>query len=170
MKGIRFLPVFVIVVGYSFCCTAVEVLGTKRLTYKRNSFQSVNGNCSERRHQQIENWMPEYCPSMRDILHVLYTPSDEIKHCGQYLYEGLKECYGDTLAFHFEQYFVVNETGAECIDNHNISVADDCLKSVSMTHEHCESNCASLMNYMSEIYGCCFSTLVWRKANLRWPR
>ena len=73
------------------------------------------GNCSVARHQQLQEWIPEGCPSIKDT-HIFAVPPDEYcnAQCGQYLYESLNECYGEVSAFEFEQECSVNATGTQC--------------------------------------------------------
>ena len=177
MKRERFLTICVIVVGYSLRCNNAPVSVAVTVPYKRLSgIETVNDNCSEARHQQIQEWMPEYCPSMREAFIEMTDRCDVEcgKRCGQYFYEGLKECYGFSFAFLFEQLLVVSETGVHCIDLANnywyLSSLRDFCNSETYNVTFCASKCSDRMQYLSEVYGCCFPTFEWLMLDLPTPQ
>ena len=175
MEKLFFLVVCMLLVGNSLCR---NVSATKRLTHKRMSASDDSSPesdiilCSEKRLEQIQEWMPEYCPSLRDVHNgvpeVRLCDSDCGKTCGQYLYESMKECYGDFAAFIFEQMYVVNETGADCSQPDNKKkiynslrlVANDC-NVASINSTFCATKCSYVLQHLSELYGCCLPTLAW---------
>ena len=99
--------------------------------------------CSEKRLEQIQEWMPEYCASLRDV----YNGGSE----------GMKECYGDFAAFRFEQTYVVDETGADCSLR---SVGSYC-NMATINSTFCATKCSYVLQHLSELYGCCLPTLAW---------
>jgi hypothetical protein len=153
----------------------VPVSATGQLTYKRNSVSDCSNCpplCSEKRLQQIQQWIPEYCPSLRDVYNggpdLRLCDSQCGKTCGQYLYEGMKECYGNFAAFQFEQEYVFNGTGAECYQLQHDSIFHLTVNSVNnycnsgtLNLTFCASRCSNYIQYLSELYGCCLATIDW---------
>ena len=178
MEKVFFLVVCMLLVGNSLCRNVIQVSATKRLTHKKMSVADDSSPesdivCSEKRLQQIQEWMPEHCPSLKDVLYsgalrVRLCDSECGKTCGQYLYEGMKECYGDFAAFIFEQTYVVDETGADCSRPDNKKniydalrlVPDDCCCNVATINTtFCAPKCSNVLQHLSELYGCCLPTL-----------
>ena len=181
MKRERFLTICMIVVGYSLRCNVVPVSAAITLSYLKRStemlgVQTVNGNCSEARHQQIQEWMPDNCPSMREEYIGMFHRCDRKcgKICGRYFYEGLKECYGISVAFLFEQLMVASETGAQCIDLANEYSAVSSLRDFCNFETYnvtiCTSKCSEYMRNLSEVYGCCLPTFEWLMLDMPTPQ
>jgi hypothetical protein len=153
----------------------VPVSATGQLTYKRNSVSDCSNCpplCSEKRLQQIQQWIPEYCPSLRDVYNggpdLRLCDSQCGKTCGQYLYEGMKECYGNFAAFHFEQNYVFNATGTECYQlKHDsnlhrlLNLANNYCNLETYNSTFCASRCSNHIQHVSELYGCCVVTIDW---------
>ena len=135
-----------------------------RVRRDHDAIDSVNGNCSEARHQQLQNWIPEGCPTVRDIIFFTSHPSEYCSaRCGQYLYESLKECYGEEAAFGFEQECSVNATGAQCyllaLSLEILNIETQCDSYENDTY--CSPSCIDHTLAINETHGCCLFVALW---------
>ena len=133
----------------------------------RDSIERVNGNCSYARHQQLQDWIPERCPSIKDTFFYAASPNEFCNaRCGQYLYESINECYGEEKALGFEQEcFMPNATGTLC---YTVAVSLDMGTHCNAFHlndTYCSPTCSNYTKVMYETHGCCFFVALWLRTS-----
>ena len=170
MKNTKF--VFLVVCMFQVACTfqyvysnnVQELISVEKLTIERRKRQIIHNNCTEERRQQLQDWMPEGCPSVEEMWFDNLIFINCSKLCGQYLYEGVKECYGDVIANYIDRYCAVNETGSECYIVANqfesLNIISHCSPA-ELNDGICSPDCAHQLQVFEQIYGCCFITAAW---------
>ena len=129
----------------------------------RDTIDFFNGNCSEERHQQFQEWIPEGCPSTKDTFFHAVLPNAYCNaRCGQYLFETINECYGEDQAFGFEQVCsVLNATGIHCYNvAQSLDIGTHC-NALHFNDTYCSPTCSNYTMAMYETHGCCFFVAVW---------
>ena len=151
-------------------CMLLACVGAayNRVRKDHDTNNNINGSCSEARHQQLQDWIPEGCPSIRDIVSFTRHPSEYCSaQCNQYLYESLRECYGEEAAFIFEQECSVNATGTPCyllaISLEILDIETQCDSYVNNTH--CSPSCIDHTMAINETHGCCLFVALWLNLN-----
>ena len=132
---------------------------------KDHTIDYFNGNCSDARHQQLEEWIPEGCPSVKEAFFFAAPPDGRCNaRCSQYLYESLNECYGEEQAFGFEQEcFMLNATGTQCYmvaQPLPMDAATYC-NGLHFNDTYCSPTCYNYTKVMYETHGCCFFVAIW---------
>ena len=123
-----------------------------------------NGNCTDARHQQLQEWIPEGCPSIQDTYFLAVPPDGYCNaRCSQHLYESLNECYGIEAAFDFEQECSVNAKGAQCylvaLHFESLDIEAQCDFYVNDTY--CSPSCIDHTMAINETHGCCLFVTLW---------
>ena len=125
------------------------------------------GDCSEARYQQLQEWIPEGCPPIRDTLFGNPLPPNECcnERCSQYLYESINECYGEEAAFNFEQECSRNATGTQCYQLalprpfESLDLGTQC--DFYSNNTYCSRTCIVHTMALNETHGCCLFVALW---------
>ena len=135
----------------------------RRRRYHDTLIDYFNGNCSEARLQQLQDWIPEGCPSIKYTNFHAASPNEYCNaRCAQYLYESINECYGEKQAFVFEQECsVVNATGTHCyMVALSLDIGTHC-NALHFNDTYCSPTCSNYVKSMYETHGCCLFVAVW---------
>ena len=135
----------------------------RRRRYHDTLIDYFNGNCSEARLQQLQDWIPEGCPSIKYTNFHAASPNEYCNaRCGQYMYESINECYGEQQAFVFEQECsVVNATGTHCyMVALSLDIGTHC-NALHFNDTYCSPTCSNYTKAMCETHECCFFVAIW---------